>query len=58
MSTAIYVHDENSKINFFVFDPKASQIQKLRKKNRVFVTLEIRIPGIYEFHIEGQRVKY
>jgi hypothetical protein len=58
MSTAIYVHDETSLINFYVYDPKGAMLHKQKKKNRVFLTVDITKPGIYEFQIEGHRVKY
>jgi hypothetical protein len=56
ITIAFYVHDETSKIDFEVYNPKNKGIHRSRGKNKAFFEFLATQPGIYEIHVDNQRV--
>lgn len=56
ITCAFYLHEDNGKIDFEVFNNKRKTVFKLKSKNRGFYEFEVREPGRYEFLLSNERV--
>ena len=56
ITAAFYLHEEKSKMDFEILNPKKKTIFKLKSKNRGFYEFEVKEPGRYEFYLSNERV--
>jgi hypothetical protein len=54
---AFYVHDEDSKIDFEIYNPNGKINKKIKGKNRGFHEFNVTMPGSYEFVLNNERVR-
>jgi len=57
ITTAFYLDDEKSKIDYEIINTKKKSMFKLKSKNRGFYEFEVTEPGRFEFHLSNERVK-
>jgi len=56
ITIAFYVHDESSKIDLEIYNPENKLVHKVKGKNRAYHNFIGTKSGIYEFHLDNQRV--
>lgn len=57
ITVAFYLHEEKSKIDFEIIDPKGKNIHKLKSKSRGFYEFQATEKGKYEFILSNEKVK-